>query len=51
MKFQNILLLVAIVLMLTCGVLITNILLRILVFVAAGISIAALLVALKKKKS
>lgn len=50
MKFGLILSLVAILLMLTCAILVADIWLKILIFAAAGISIAALLVSLKKKK-
>lgn len=50
MKFGTVLSLVAIVLMLACGILITDTLVRILTFSAAAISIAALLFSMKKKK-
>jgi len=50
MKFGLILSLVAILLMLTCAILVADIWLKILIFAAAAISIAAVLVSLKKKK-
>ncbi len=50
MKSVTVLSLVAILLMLTCGILITDTLTRILTFSAAAISIAALLVSLRKNK-
>jgi len=50
MKFGTVLSIVSILLMVACGVLITNVLAQVLTFTAAGISIAALLISLKKKK-
>jgi len=50
MKFGTVLSLVAILLMLACGILVADMWLKILIFAAAGISIVALLFSLKKKK-